>query len=77
MLRRLLDGETDEDNEVTKALQKVANGELTVVVAVEGADIMSALVRLKKEVAPKMKMTFLGAHESWLVGGSTWHAERN
>ena len=45
----------------------VADGELRLVVEVSKADIIAALVRLKREVAPEMKITLLGAHESWMV----------
>jgi hypothetical protein len=51
-------------------MKKVAKGELRLVVEVTKADIMGALVRLKREVAPEMKMTFVGAHESWMVSFS-------
>ncbi|ORY35366.1 hypothetical protein BCR39DRAFT_509101 [Naematelia encephala] len=67
ILRRLLQGKVEEETEVTEALQKVAKGELRLVVDVNKADIIAALVRLKKEVAPKMKLTLLGAAESWML----------
>jgi hypothetical protein len=66
-IRRLLLGELDEVNEITEVMKKVAKGELRLVVEVTKADIMAALVRLKREIAPKLKMTFVGAHESWMV----------
>lgn len=66
-IRRLLLGELDETNEITEAMKKAAKGELRLVIQVTKADIMGALVRLKREVAPKIKMTFVGAHESWMV----------
>jgi hypothetical protein len=57
----------DEVNEITEVMKKVKEGEMRVVVEVTKADIMAALVRMKRDVAPKMKMTFIGAHESWMV----------
>lgn len=68
IIRRLLQGELDHSNEITRAMKKVADGELRIVVEVSKADIIAALIRLKREVAPKMKITLLGAHESWMVG---------
>ena len=51
-------------------MKKVAEGDLRIVVEVSKADIIAALIRLKREVAPKMKITLLGAHESWMVRSS-------
>lgn len=68
VLRRLLLGEEDEESELTRAMESVAKGEMRVVVHVTKADVMAALVRLKRNVAPEMRMTFLGAHEAWMVG---------
>lgn len=70
ILRRLLLGEEDEETELTRAMESVAKGELRLVVHVSKADVMAALVRLKKEIAPQMKMTFLGGHEAWMVSRS-------
>ncbi|ODN78842.1 hypothetical protein L202_04386 [Cryptococcus amylolentus CBS 6039] len=67
ILRRLLLGQVHEDTEVVKAFKKVAGGELRLVVEVRQADVMSALVRLKKEVGGEGKWTFLGGHETWLI----------
>jgi transcription antitermination factor NusA-like protein len=66
-IRRLLKGEVDESNEITEVMKKVAKGEVRLVVEVTKADIMGALVRMKRDVAPDMKMTFIGGHESWMV----------
>jgi len=66
-IRRLLNGELDETNEITRVMQEVKKGEMRLVVDVTKADIMAALVRLKRDVAPEMKMTFIGGHESWMV----------
>lgn len=66
-IRRLLLGELDHSNEITRAMGKVAEGDLRLVVEVSKADIIAALIRLKREVAPGMKITLLGAHESWMV----------
>lgn len=63
----MLKGELNEDNEITEVMKKVAKGDMRVVVEVAKADIMGALIRLKREVAPEMKMTFILAHESWMV----------
>jgi hypothetical protein len=57
----------DETNEITEVMKKVAKGEMRLVVEVTKADIMGALVRMKRDVAPDMKMTFIGGHESWMV----------
>lgn len=67
VLRRLLAGELELDNELTDVISEVKHGERRLVVSVEGADHMAALVRLKRDSAPGMKMTFLGAQESWLI----------
>ena len=48
-------------------MKKVAKGETRLVVEVTKADIMGALIRLKRDVAPEMKMIFMGGHESWMV----------
>jgi hypothetical protein len=63
----LLKGEVNEDNEITEVMKKVAKGDMRVLVDVAKADIMGALIRMKREVAPDMKMTFILAHESWMV----------
>jgi hypothetical protein len=76
-IRRLLRGESDEVNEITEAMKKVAKGELRLVIDVTKADIMGALVRLKREVAPKVQMTFVGAHESWMVSFCTFKKTRS
>ncbi|KIR29030.1 amidohydrolase [Cryptococcus deuterogattii LA55] len=69
ILRRLLLGEIEGHTEVVQAFRKVANGELRLVVEVSSADAISALVRLKREVGRKLKITILGGHESWLKVG--------
>lgn len=71
VLRRLLLGEVGEYSELTQAMESVAKGEMRLVVQVSKADVMAALVRLKKEVAPQMRMTFLGGHEAWMVSSSS------
>ncbi|OWZ77540.1 amidohydrolase [Cryptococcus neoformans Bt85] len=67
ILRRLLLGDVEGHTEVVRAFKKVANGELRLVVEVSSADVISALVRLKREVGRKVKITILGGHESWLI----------
>ncbi|WVQ81918.1 hypothetical protein IAT38_004045 [Cryptococcus sp. DSM 104549] len=67
ILRRLLLGEVEGHTEVIEAFKKVAKGELRLVVEVSSADVMSALVRLKREVGKKIRLTFLGGHEAWLI----------
>ncbi|ORY32152.1 hypothetical protein BCR39DRAFT_479328 [Naematelia encephala] len=67
VLRRLLLGKAEQDTEVGEVLQKVASGEKPVVVVTDKADVMAGLVRLKRKVAPKMKISLLGALESWLI----------
>nr|XP_031860080.1 uncharacterized protein CI109_004444 [Kwoniella shandongensis]KAA5527152.1 hypothetical protein CI109_004444 [Kwoniella shandongensis] len=67
ILRRLLLGEVDEKTELVEALKKAAKGELTLVVKTSKADVIAAVVRLKKEVGDKVKITILGGHESWLI----------
>lgn len=76
LIRRLLLGGLDVDNQITRAMKKVVAGKLRLVVAVDKADIMASLIRLKEAVAPEMKLTFLGAHESWLVGPTSFHIFR-
>jgi len=72
----LLLGELDEVNEITEVMKKVSKGEMRLVVEVTKADIMATLVRMKRDVAPEMKMTFVGAHESWMVSSSSYIASR-
>lgn len=72
ILRRLLLGDVEGHTEVVRAFKKVANGELRLVVEVSSADVISALVRLKREVGRKVKITILGGHESWLVSRCLW-----
>jgi imidazolonepropionase-like amidohydrolase len=66
VLRALLSGEYPEKTELTRLFKKVAKGDLVLVVEVDKADIMANLVRLKSEFTG-LKMTFVGAHEAWLV----------
>jgi hypothetical protein len=69
VLRRLLSGELndEEHSEIVDAVKDVKYGERRLVVSVDKADVMAALVRLKRDVAPGLKMTFLGGTEAWLV----------
>lgn len=67
LIRRLLSGKDDKEDELHKAFDRAAAGKLRLVVATHNADVISALVRLKRDVAPKLKLTILGGHESWLV----------
>ncbi|THU89863.1 hypothetical protein K435DRAFT_280938 [Dendrothele bispora CBS 962.96] len=71
VLRKLLLGE--KKGELGKAIQRVLNGEIPLVVSVDSADIMTSLIRLKKEVEDafgeekRIKMTFDKAAEAHLV----------
>lgn len=67
VLRELLAGKIAEVSEVTEVMGAVAKGQLQVVVEVNKADTIAALIRLKREVAPDMRITILGGAESWLV----------
>lgn len=67
-LRRLLKGEVEEETELTDLFKKVHQGAIRLVIEVHKADVMAALIRLKKEVGGHVKMTFLGGFESWMVG---------
>jgi imidazolonepropionase-like amidohydrolase len=70
LLRNLLSGKGDKkqgSDELHDAFQRAARGELRVVVATHSADVISALIRVKRQVAPKLKLTIHGGHESWLV----------
>ena len=69
VLRALLSGEYPEKTELTRLFQRVAKGDLVLVVEVDKADIMANLIKLKNEFS-NLKMTFVGAHESWLVSQS-------
>ena len=67
-LRRLLAGELNVTNsEVTEIFKEIKRGERRVVIEVHKADWIAALIRLKREDAPGMRMTILGGHESWMV----------
>jgi hypothetical protein len=69
VLRRLLSGELndEEHSEIVNVVKDVKHGMRRLVVTVNKADSMAALVRLKRDVAPGMKMTFLGGAEAWMV----------
>ncbi|KAF9052269.1 hypothetical protein BDZ89DRAFT_1056627 [Hymenopellis radicata] len=68
-LRRLLLGAGG--GELGAQFKKVAEGSLTLVVAVENADIMASLIMLKSEVeastGARLKITFSGATEAHLL----------
>ncbi|WVR07370.1 hypothetical protein IAU60_004411 [Kwoniella sp. DSM 27419] len=67
ILRRLLTGQVDDDSELVEAFKQIAKGKLRLVIDVNKADSIATLVRLKKEVADKAKITIFGGQESWLV----------
>lgn len=67
VLRRLLQNGTGEDTELTRLVNEVKHGAKTLVVHVNKADYIATLVRLKRDVAPGMKLTILGGAESWIV----------
>jgi hypothetical protein len=67
ILRNLLLGETAEKTEIARVFKKIAKGEITLVVNVNKADIMSHLILLNKEIGNNLKMTFEGAHEAWIL----------
>lgn len=67
-LRRLLQGQVEDKTELTALFNRVHRGEVRLVIEVHKADVMAALLRLKKEVGGDVKMTFMGGYESWMVG---------
>ncbi len=75
LLRSLLLGETGEHTEFTKLFKRIAKGEITLVVHVNKADIMSHLIMLKKEIGGDLKMTFDGGHEAWILADEIAEAE--
>ncbi|THU91950.1 composite domain of metallo-dependent hydrolase [Dendrothele bispora CBS 962.96] len=70
-LRKVLLGE--KKGELGKAVQRILDGEIPLVVTVNSADIMASLIHLKKEVedtldeGTKIRMTFEKAAEAHLV----------
>ena len=66
VLRHLLQGDS-EDTELAREILAVRRGERRLVVQTEKADVIGAVVRLKREVAPGARITILGGTESWLV----------
>jgi imidazolonepropionase-like amidohydrolase len=77
VLRALLSGEYEDKTELTRVFKGVAKGDQVLVVDVNKADIMAALIRLKREF-PSVRMTFEGGHESWMVSLSrvAWSLDR-
>lgn len=74
VLRALLSGEYPEKTELTRLFKSVSKGEMVLVVEVDKADIMANLIRLKSEFSG-LKMTFVGAHESWMIADDIAKAE--
>ena len=67
VLRRLLLGELGDNTELKKEVHAVKRGYKRLVVEVNRADVMAAMVRMKRDVAPGMAMTFMGGAEAWMV----------
>ena len=67
IIRRLLQGGIHEDTELVHEMQAVKQGKRRLVVHVDKADYIASLIRLKRDVAPGMKMTIFGGMESWMV----------
>lgn len=65
VLRRLLHGESGK-GEVAAAFNRVASGDLRLVVGADSADTIASLIRLKRSV-PDMRLTISGGHESWML----------
>lgn len=66
LLRKLLAGEGVK-GELAEAFKRVASGDLRLVVAVSSADQIAALIRVKRDVGHKVKLTLFGAHEAWML----------
>lgn len=71
VLRRLLTSDANNETEIWRVMDQVKHGQRRVVMEVNKADTMAALVRLKRDWAPGMKMTFLGGQEAWMVSASS------
>ena len=67
VLRRLLTADNNNETESWDVIRQVKRGERRVVVHVNKADSIAGLIRLKRDVAPGMKVAILGGAESWLV----------
>ncbi|KAL1408794.1 hypothetical protein Q8F55_005608 [Vanrija albida] len=68
LLRSLLAGDDlKASDELHTAFAKAAAGDLRLVVSTSSADHIAALIRVKRETAPALKLTILGGHESWLL----------
>ena len=69
VLRKLLQSpsEEEETSEIVREIKSVKRGERRLVVEVNKADVIAAVIRLKREVAPGARITILGGTESWMV----------
>ncbi|ORX38692.1 hypothetical protein BD324DRAFT_621954 [Kockovaella imperatae] len=75
VLRRMLGpAPTDKDGnelrpetELEKELHAVKRGYRRLVVECNRADIMASVIRLKRDWAPGMQLTFLGGAEAWMI----------
>jgi imidazolonepropionase-like amidohydrolase len=69
LLRNLLQGTEKKhgSDELHAAFKRAAKGDLRIVAHTHSADVIAALIRLKRDAAPKLKLTVLGGHEAWLV----------
>ncbi|WVW85777.1 hypothetical protein I302_107815 [Kwoniella bestiolae CBS 10118] len=76
ILRKLLSGhshhassssEDEEGTELVRAFESIRKGELRLVIRTDKADVIASLIRLKRDVADKAKITILGGQESWIV----------
>ncbi|KAL1409547.1 hypothetical protein Q8F55_003531 [Vanrija albida] len=68
VLRRLLRQKgVSEDNELGRAFEDAATGKLRLVVGANSADHIGALLRIKRDVAPALKLTIFGGAESYML----------
>ncbi|WOO79550.1 uncharacterized protein LOC62_02G003073 [Vanrija pseudolonga] len=68
VLRRLLRQKSVvEDNELGQAFVDAAEGKLRLVVNANSADHIGALVRIKRDVAPALKLTIFGGAEAYML----------
>ncbi|TXT04247.1 hypothetical protein VHUM_04245 [Vanrija humicola] len=68
VLRRLLRQKgAAEDNELGRAFEDAAAGRLRLVVTANSADHIGALVRIKRDIAPALKLTIFGGAEAYML----------
>lgn len=69
LLRSLLSGgdSLKASDELHDAFKSAAAGNLRLVISTHSADAIATLIRVKREVAPKLKLTIVGGFESWML----------